>query len=73
MLSLYHDLGVLVFAGCSPKQTDRIGDILRQIVGWGGPGGAVTRLTLAKDEHKRIDALSGEDLHATLDEAQVSW
>jgi len=43
-LHLYHDLGVLIFAGASPRQTERIGDILRQVVAWGGPGAAAARL-----------------------------
>ncbi|KAJ6437708.1 plasmid p 4b orf-3 family protein [Purpureocillium lavendulum] len=43
-LHLYHDLGVLVFAGASPQQTQRIGDILKQVVAWGGPGAAAARL-----------------------------
>ncbi|EFY92037.1 hypothetical protein MAC_01985 [Metarhizium acridum CQMa 102] len=70
MLSLYHDLGVLVFAGCSAAQTERIGDILRQVVRWGGPGGAVTRLSwTAVDGPERVDGLTAEDFHEGPDEA----
>ncbi|KOS21950.1 hypothetical protein ESCO_001658 [Escovopsis weberi] len=43
-LHIYHDLGVLVFAGCSAAQVHRIGDVLRQVVTWGGPGGIVSML-----------------------------
>jgi hypothetical protein len=72
MLSLYHDLGVLVFAGCDPKQTDRIGDILRQVVGWGGPGGAVSRLSwVGENGHETVNALDVEDLHETVDDSKV--
>lgn len=39
MRHLYHDLGVLVFSGCSAKQAARIGDVLARTVGAGGPGG----------------------------------
>lgn len=73
ILSLYHDLGVLVFAGCSASQTERIGDILRQVVNWGGPGGAITSLTTGQHTHKRVDELPARDLHDTLDEARVSF
>jgi hypothetical protein len=34
---LYHDLGVLAFAGCTAAQTERIGSILQRVVAWGGP------------------------------------
>ncbi|KAG8409949.1 hypothetical protein J3459_007878 [Metarhizium acridum] len=72
MLSLYHDLGVLVFAGCSAAQTERIGDILRQVVRWGGPGGAVTRLSwTAVDGPERVDGLTAEDFHEGPDEANA--
>lgn len=43
--TLYHDLGVLVFAGSSVSQTQRIGDIIQKIVEWGGPGATVSMLT----------------------------
>lgn len=43
--TLYHDLGVLVFAGSSASQTQRIGDIIQKIVEWGGPGATVSMLT----------------------------
>ncbi|KAK0392033.1 hypothetical protein NLU13_1531 [Sarocladium strictum] len=36
MAALYHDLGVLVFAGCTARQTQRIGNILKVIVARGG-------------------------------------
>ncbi|PNY27397.1 Uncharacterized protein TCAP_02668 [Tolypocladium capitatum] len=44
VLHLYHDLGVLVFAGATPRQTRRIGDVVRQVVAWGGPGGAAASM-----------------------------
>ncbi|POR31549.1 Uncharacterized protein TPAR_08268 [Tolypocladium paradoxum] len=44
VLHLYHDLGVLVFAGATPRQTRRIGDMVRQVVAWGGLGGAAARM-----------------------------
>lgn len=36
---LYHDLGVLVFTGCSASQAARVGDILADVSRAGGPGG----------------------------------
>lgn len=39
MRHLYHDLGVLVFSGCSAKQAARIGDVLARVMRAGGPGG----------------------------------
>ncbi|KAL3953379.1 hypothetical protein ACCO45_013322 [Purpureocillium lilacinum] len=60
-LHLYHDLGVLIFAGASPRQTERIGDILRQApgaaaarLGWGGGGDGAL--------HKREGTLTRADV-----------
>lgn len=38
MSTIFSDLGVLAYAGCSAQQTRRIGDILRDVIGAGGPG-----------------------------------
>lgn len=74
ILSLYHDLGVLVFAGSNVKQTERIGDLLRQVVAWKGPGGALTRVGLVAEEgYQRFEALGEQDLHETVDESRVSF
>lgn len=37
--SLYHDLGVVAFDGCTYQQTQRIGQILAGTVALGGPAG----------------------------------
>lgn len=35
--TLYSDLGVLAFAGCTTAQTERIGAILKEVMRWGCP------------------------------------
>ncbi len=50
---LYHDLGVLVFAGCTANQTTRIGDILRLVARQGGIGGVLAGLTPERRARKR--------------------
>lgn len=42
--SLYHDLGVLAFAGCSAAHTKRIGDILERVAAWGGAASLKVRV-----------------------------
>lgn len=55
------------------KQTERIGDVLQQVVAWKGPGGAVTRLMLQGEQgYQRLKVLGKEHLHDTLDESRVS-
>jgi hypothetical protein len=39
---LYHDMGVIAFAGTNPLQTERLGDLLHATVGAGGPGAMAT-------------------------------
>lgn len=74
VLHLYHDLGVLVFAGATPRQTQRIGDVVRQVVAWGGLGGAAARLA-GEDggrERRREGRLGRGDLFETVDTRRVS-
>ncbi|KAK5996075.1 hypothetical protein PT974_04502 [Cladobotryum mycophilum] len=68
VMHLYHDLGVLVFAGCSHREVVRIGDILRQMVTWGGPGGVVSMLDdrTLKYKREREDILGEEGVHDTV-------
>ena len=46
---LYHDLGVLVFAGCSRRRVARIAAILRRVVQGGGPLSLSLRLGEDRD------------------------
>lgn len=43
MSTIYHDLGVIAFDGCTFAQTQKIGDILAQIVFMGGPAAIMSR------------------------------
>ncbi|KND87459.1 hypothetical protein TOPH_07933 [Tolypocladium ophioglossoides CBS 100239] len=69
VLHLYHDLGVLVFAGATPQQTRRIGDIVRQVVAWGGLGGAAARMggEAGGGRRRREGRLGTEDLFEAVD------
>lgn len=74
-IHLYHDLGVLVWVGCSVDQVRRIGDVLRQVVAWGGQGGLVARLDAWEGDvvRKREEGLREGDLYRALDEKRVSF
>ncbi|KAH6603218.1 hypothetical protein Trco_007993 [Trichoderma cornu-damae] len=73
-IHLYHDLGVVVFAGCSVGEVRRIGDVLREVVAWGGQGGVVARLDAWEGEvvRRREEDVKGEgDLYKALDEKRT--
>ncbi|KAK1237388.1 hypothetical protein MKX08_003013 [Trichoderma sp. CBMAI-0020] len=73
-IHLYHDLGVIVFAGCSVAEVRRIGDVLREVVALGGPGGVVARLDGWEGEvvRRRERSLKGKgDLYRDLDEKRT--
>ncbi|KAL6879837.1 hypothetical protein HDV57DRAFT_517915 [Trichoderma longibrachiatum] len=72
-IHLYHDLGVLVWVGCSVEQVRRIGDVLKQVVAWGGQGGLVARLDAWEgDVVRRREGVVGEgDLYRALDEKRT--
>ncbi|EGR46324.1 uncharacterized protein TRIREDRAFT_109958 [Trichoderma reesei QM6a] len=72
-IHLYHDLGVLVWVGCSVDQVRRIGDVLRQVVAWGGQGGLVARLDAWEGDvvRKREEGLREGDLYRALDEKRT--
>ncbi|KAL7799953.1 hypothetical protein V8C37DRAFT_398818 [Trichoderma ceciliae] len=73
-IHLYHDLGVVVFAGCSVGEVRRIGDVLREVVAWGGQGGVVARLDAWEGEivRRRERDVGGErDLYKVLDEKRT--
>ncbi|KAH8120900.1 hypothetical protein LI328DRAFT_143161 [Trichoderma asperelloides] len=70
-IHLYHDLGVIVFAGCSVAEVRRIGDVLKEVVAWGGQGGVVARLDAWEGEvvRRRERSLKGKgELYKDLDE-----
>lgn len=70
---LYHDLGVLVFAGCTANQTRRIGDILSQVARQGGIGGVVAGLTPERKAKKhREERLPASALNNPLSSRWVS-
>lgn len=74
-IHLYHDLGVIVFAGCSVREVRRIGDVLKEVVAWGGQGGVVARLDAWEGEvvRRREGHVEGEgDLYKALDAKRVS-
>lgn len=74
-IHLYHDLGVIVFAGCSVAEVRRIGDVLKEVVALGGPGGVVARLDGWEGEvvRRRERSLKGKgELYKDLDEKRVS-
>lgn len=74
-IHLYHDLGVIVFAGCSVAEVRRIGDVLKEVVALGGPGGVVARLDGWEGEvvRRRERSLKGKgELYRDLDEKRVS-
>ncbi|RFU81784.1 hypothetical protein TARUN_374 [Trichoderma arundinaceum] len=73
-IHLYHDLGVIVFAGCSVSEVRRIGDVLREVVSWGGQGGVVARLDAWEGEvvrRREKDIKSKGDLYRPLDEKRT--
>ncbi|KAM0245252.1 hypothetical protein ACHAQJ_010604 [Trichoderma viride] len=73
-IHLYHDLGVLVFAGCSVSEVRRIGDVLREAVAWGGQGGVVARLDAWEGEvvrRRERDVKGNEELYKALDEKRT--
>ncbi|KAL7907793.1 hypothetical protein GGI35DRAFT_67598 [Trichoderma velutinum] len=72
-IHLYHDLGVLVFAGCSVREVNRIGDVLRQVVALGGQGGLVTKLDAWEGEvvRRREKDVKEGDLYKPLDEKRT--
>ncbi|EHK19624.1 uncharacterized protein TRIVIDRAFT_76984 [Trichoderma virens Gv29-8] len=72
-IHLYHDLGVLVFAGCSVREVRRIGDVLKEIVALGGQGGLVTRLDAWEGEvvRRREKSVEEKDLYKSLDEKRT--
>ncbi|KAL7808646.1 hypothetical protein V8C26DRAFT_279940 [Trichoderma gracile] len=72
-IHLYHDLGVLVWVGCSVEQVRRIGDVLRQVVAWGGQGGLVARLDAWEGDvvRRRERGLGEGDLYRALDEKRT--
>ncbi|PTB63445.1 hypothetical protein BBK36DRAFT_1126886 [Trichoderma citrinoviride] len=72
-IHLYHDLGVLVWVGCSVDQVRRIGDVLKQVVAWGGQGGLVARLDAWEGEviRRREPELMHGDLYKALDEKRT--
>lgn len=74
VLHLYHDLGVLSFAGCSAAQARRIGDILQQVVAWGGPGALVSRLDEWRQEsvRHREKHLEENNIHDAVSKDRVS-
>jgi hypothetical protein len=74
-IHLYHDLGVIVFAGCSVSEVRRIGDVLKEVVAWGGQGGLVARLDAWEGEvvrRRERDVKGKGDLYKALDEKRVS-
>ncbi|KAL7896191.1 hypothetical protein HDV63DRAFT_170098 [Trichoderma sp. SZMC 28014] len=73
-IHLYHDLGVIVFAGCSVAEVRRIGDVLKEVVAFGGPGGVVARLDGWEGEvvRRRERSLKGKgELYRDLDEKRT--
>ncbi|KAG6040499.1 hypothetical protein E4U41_000368 [Claviceps citrina] len=73
--SLYHELGVLVFAGTNAKQTQEIGHISRHVLAWGGPGGTAMRLGWWSapemgEAYARLNSLNGDALKLTTDESR---
>ncbi|KAK4065447.1 hypothetical protein Trihar35433_7567 [Trichoderma harzianum] len=72
-IHLYHDLGVLVFAGCSVREVSRIGDVLREVVALGGQGGLVTRLDAWEGEvvRRREEGVKEGDVYKALDEKRT--
>ncbi|KAH0521938.1 hypothetical protein TsFJ059_005868 [Trichoderma semiorbis] len=72
-IHLYHDLGVLVFAGCSVREVSRIGDVLREVVALGGQGGLVTRLDAWEGEvvRRREEGVEEGDVYKALDEKRT--
>ncbi|KAL9471813.1 hypothetical protein ACSS6W_009754 [Trichoderma asperelloides] len=73
-IHLYHDLGVIVFAGCSVAEVRRIGDVLKEVVAWGGQGGVVARLDAWEGEvvRRRERSLKGKgELYKDLDEKRT--
>jgi hypothetical protein len=66
---------VIVFAGCSVTEVRRIGDVLKEVVALGGPGGVVARLDGWEGEvvRRRERSLKGKgELYRDLDEKRVS-
>lgn len=65
---------MLVFAGCSVREVNRIGDVLREVVALGGQGGLVTRLDAWEGEvvRRREDGVKEGDVYKALDEKRVS-
>ncbi|KAL7942833.1 hypothetical protein V8C42DRAFT_140642 [Trichoderma barbatum] len=71
-IHLFHDLGVLVFAGCSVREVRRIGDVLREVVAMGGQGGLVTRLDAWENEVvRKREAVDEGDLYKALDDKRT--
>ncbi|KAL7929840.1 hypothetical protein V8C35DRAFT_172314 [Trichoderma chlorosporum] len=72
-IHLYHDLGVLVFAGSSVREVQRIGDVLREVVALGGQGGLVTRLDAWEGEvvREREGVVEEKDLYKALDDKRT--
>ncbi|KAL7917831.1 hypothetical protein ACQKWADRAFT_317031 [Trichoderma austrokoningii] len=73
-IHLYHDLGVIVFAGCSVAEVRRIGDVLSEAVALGGQGGVVARLDGWEGDvvRRRERRLEGEaELYRDLDEKRT--
>lgn len=71
---LYHDLGVLVFAGVTPQQIGQIGNILEWIVRLGGPGMIDSEMRASggmRVRTKRV-SLREDDVTETLDAEYVS-
>lgn len=60
---VYHDLGVLVYGGCTKEQIRTIGDIIKTIVVARGPGGYWTSLgSERRVRHRRFDQPRPDDI-----------
>ncbi|KAL7955967.1 hypothetical protein V8C34DRAFT_230027 [Trichoderma compactum] len=72
-IHLYHDLGVLVFAGCSVREVNRIADVLREVVALGGQGGLVARLDAWEGEvvRRREKGVEEGDVYKALGEKRT--
>ncbi|KFH40370.1 hypothetical protein ACRE_089630 [Hapsidospora chrysogenum ATCC 11550] len=67
---IYHDLGVLAYAGCSDDQIRRVGDLIARVVNSGGPGAMITMLEwTGRTERRRIEMLGREDIWEAYDAA----